>query len=69
MTLQASRRLSGRDVELLGHLAAGRSTRQVALAMSISTNTVRTRVRRVQGKLDVSGRDEVLRRGRELGIL
>ena len=54
--LLAHRRLGARDVELLQHLAAGRSTAQIARAMSISGNTVRTRVRRVQGKLSVGDR-------------
>ena len=64
----ATTRLSARDLELLGHLTAGKSTAQAAAAMSVSSNTVRTRLRRVQFKLDVAGRDQVVRRIRELGI-
>ncbi|MGY1606740.1 MULTISPECIES: response regulator transcription factor [unclassified Geodermatophilus] len=59
--------LSERDLETLRHLAAGRSTGQIAAAMSISTNTVRGRVRRLLGKLAVSDRDRVVDAARALG--
>ena len=61
--------LTGRDFEALRHLAAGRSTAAIAAAMSISTNTVRTRVRRLQNKLDAPARDQVVPRARVLGLL
>lgn len=60
--------LSHRDVELLKHLVAGKSTGQLATALSVSTNTVRTRLRRVERKLQATGRAQVVRRSRELGI-
>src|SRR6476661_6291171 len=40
--------LTGRDLEALQHLAAGRSTAAIAEAMSISTNTVRGHIHRLQ---------------------
>jgi DNA-binding CsgD family transcriptional regulator len=61
-------RLNDRDRELVRHLAQGRSTAQIAAAMSVSTNTARTRIRRVEGKLAVSGRHEVVRAARMHGI-
>lgn len=61
--------LSDRDRELLTHLAQGRSTAQIARAMSISTNTVRTRVRRVSGKLAVDGRHDVVAAARDLDLV
>ena len=60
--------LTVRDVELLGHLAAGRSTAQIAAAMSLTPNTVRTRIRRVTRKLAVSGREHAAQRARELRL-
>ena len=48
--------LRDRDVELLQHLAAGRSTAQISRAMGLSGNTVRTRIRRVEAKLDAGSR-------------
>jgi DNA-binding CsgD family transcriptional regulator len=61
--------LTDRDVELLAHLAAGRSTAQVAAAMAITTNTVRTRVRRLEGRLAVTGRAEAVRAARAMGLV
>ena len=60
--------LTARDVELLGHLAARRSMAQIAVAMSVTTNTARTRVRRVERKLGAAGRDQAARRARDLGL-
>jgi LuxR family maltose regulon positive regulatory protein len=57
--------LSERDVELLRHLKSGLSTGRTAAAMGLSTNTVRTRVRRLQRKLDVEHRDAVIRFAQE----
>jgi ATP/maltotriose-dependent transcriptional regulator MalT len=61
--------LTGRDLEALSHLAAGRSTAGIAAAMSISTNTVRTRIRRLQTVLGAPVRDQVVPRARTLGLL
>lgn len=61
--------LTRRDLEVLHHLAAGRSTAAIAAAMSVSTNTVRTRIHRLQNKLGGLGRDQVVPRARTLGLL
>ena len=61
--------LTERDLEALRHLAAGRSTAGIAAAMSISTNTVRTRIHRLQNLLGASARDQVVPRARTLGVL
>jgi LuxR family maltose regulon positive regulatory protein len=58
--------LSPREQETLRHLAEGRSTAQIAAAMSLSTNTVRTHIRSIGHKLAVTHRDEVLRRARSM---
>src|SRR3954462_13040395 len=44
--------LTARDRELFGHLSDGRSQREVSIAMGISINTVRGRIRRLLCKLD-----------------
>ena len=62
-------RLNDRDRELVRHLAAGRSTAQIAAAMSVSSNTARTRIRRVSGKLSVAGRQEIVAAARVLGLV
>jgi DNA-binding CsgD family transcriptional regulator len=61
--------LNSRDLEVLSGLARGRSTAQIASSLSVSRNTARTRIRRVQGKLDVEGRSAAVRAAQGLGIL
>jgi DNA-binding CsgD family transcriptional regulator len=63
------RALNDRDRELVRHLADGRSTAQIAAAMSVSSNTARTRIRRVEGKLAVNGRHAVVGAARSLGLV
>jgi LuxR family transcriptional regulator, maltose regulon positive regulatory protein len=65
----AAPRLSERQREMLGHLAVGRSTKQIAAAMSISINTVRGHGRSLLVKFGVDGRHEAVRRARELEML
>jgi DNA-binding CsgD family transcriptional regulator len=61
--------LNLRDLEVLDRLAEGASTAGVAAALSISGNTARTRIRRVQRKLDVPDRSAAVRAARDLGVL
>ena len=61
--------LSARELDALRLLGAGRSTAQIAAAMSISTNTARTRIRHLQAKLGVTNRQQVVPRARDLGLL
>lgn len=61
--------LSARDLELLHHLAAGESAGQAATAMRVSRNTLRTRLRRVQGKVGAVDRQHIVHRSRELGLV
>ena len=61
--------LTDRDVELLRYMAEGRSTSQIAAAMSVTSNTARTRIRRVQGKLAAPGRGQVVAAARERGVI
>jgi DNA-binding CsgD family transcriptional regulator len=52
--------LTDRDRELLGHLTEERSQRQISVAMDISINTVRGRIRRLLRKLDIATGDDGL---------
>ncbi|WP_409331250.1 response regulator transcription factor [Trujillonella humicola] len=61
--------LSARELDALRLLAEGRSTAQVAAAMSISRNTARARIHHLRTKLDVSSRQQVVPRARDLGLL
>jgi ATP/maltotriose-dependent transcriptional regulator MalT len=48
--------LSSREVEVLGHLARGRSNREIATVLGISERTVDRHVSNIYTKLDVSSR-------------
>ena len=63
-----SANLTERDVVLLRCLGAGDSTAQIAAALSVSGNTARTRIRRVQRKLGVSTRGQLASAGRALDL-
>lgn len=62
-------RLTARDRQVLAHLAEGRSTAGIAAALSVTGNTARTRIRRVERKLDVRDRAAAVRAARELGVV
>jgi LuxR family maltose regulon positive regulatory protein len=61
--------LTEKELEVLGHLAELLSTDEIATAMFVSVNTVRTHVRNILRKLSASRRNEAVRRARELGLL
>jgi LuxR family maltose regulon positive regulatory protein len=61
--------LTEKEREVLGHLAELLSTEEIAAAMFVSVNTVRTHVRSILRKLSASRRNEAVRRAREVGIL
>jgi LuxR family maltose regulon positive regulatory protein len=61
--------LSPRELEVLQHLAGMLSTPEVAAALFVSVNTVRTHVRSILRKLGVSRRNDAVRRARELHLL
>jgi DNA-binding CsgD family transcriptional regulator len=56
-------------VQLLRYLAEGRSTSQIAAALSVTSNTARTRIHRVQGKLAASGRRQAVEAARGRGVI
>lgn len=61
--------LSERELEVLRHLSALLSTEEIAAEMFISVNTVKTHVRKILGKLDVSKRNDAVRRAWELNLV
>ncbi|MGY1712551.1 LuxR C-terminal-related transcriptional regulator [Geodermatophilus sp. SYSU D00758] len=65
----AAAALNSRDLEVLRCLGQGRSTTQIASTLSVSRNTARTRIRRVQAKLAVDGRAAAVQAARDLGVL
>ncbi|MFB6979430.1 LuxR C-terminal-related transcriptional regulator [Streptomyces scopuliridis] len=61
--------LSGREREVLAHLEQMMSTDEIATALHLSVNTVKTHLRGLYRKLCVSRRREAVERGRELRLL
>lgn len=65
----SSKILSKREQEVLNHLAVGETTSQIAAALFISENTVKTHVRRILKKLNVANRTEAVARAAALGLI
>ncbi|WP_152229806.1 LuxR C-terminal-related transcriptional regulator [Georgenia ruanii] len=61
--------LTPKELEVLGHLAGLLTTEEIAGAMFVSVNTVRTHVRNILRKLTVSRRNEAVRRARALHLI
>lgn len=61
--------LTSKEAEVLGYLAELYSTEEIASAMFVSVNTVRTHIRSVLRKLGVKRRNAAVRRARHLGVL
>jgi ATP/maltotriose-dependent transcriptional regulator MalT len=62
-------RISDREFQALELLAAGRSNNEIASALGVSPNTVKTRVARLYSNLEVTQRTEAILSTRELGML
>ncbi len=61
--------ISPRELAVLRELAAGRSNKEIARALDVSPNTVKTHVSRLFEKLDARRRTDAINRARELGIV
>jgi LuxR family maltose regulon positive regulatory protein len=61
--------LSAKELEVLNHLAELLTTEEIAAAMYISVNTVKTHIRSILRKLAVSRRNLAVRRAQQLGIV
>jgi LuxR family maltose regulon positive regulatory protein len=61
--------LSERELELLRLIAEGLTNQEIAEALTVSLNTVKTHVRSIFGKLDVRNRTEATARAHELGLI
>jgi len=60
--------LTPRERQVLEHLSAGRSTREIAALMSISVPTVRSHIERILHKLHAHSRLEAVAVSRRLGL-
>ena len=60
--------LSERELEVLRYLNGPLSTPEIAEQMMVSTNTVRTHIKNIYGKLGVHGRSAAVHQARQLGL-
>lgn len=61
--------ISPRELAVLHELAAGQSNKEIAAALGVSPNTVKTHVARLFEKLDATRRTDAINTARQLGIL
>ncbi|HLN62272.1 MAG TPA: LuxR C-terminal-related transcriptional regulator, partial [Symbiobacteriaceae bacterium] len=61
--------LTQREADVLRLLAAGRSNKEIAAALIIGEETVKTHVARILRKLDATTRTEAAARGKALGLI
>ncbi|UCC63220.1 MAG: tetratricopeptide repeat protein, partial [Anaerolineae bacterium] len=61
--------LTGRELEILRLIAAGRSNPEIAELLYLSLNTVKWHAKNLYGKLQVSNRIEAVARAQEFGLL
>jgi LuxR family maltose regulon positive regulatory protein len=61
--------LSQRELEVLHHIALGRTNQEIARQLIVSRGTVKAHTASIYRKLDVANRTEAVARARQLGIL
>jgi DNA-binding CsgD family transcriptional regulator len=61
--------LSPRECEILALLASGKSNREMADALNISPNTVKTHIARIYEKLEVQRRVQAIEKARFLALI
>lgn len=66
---QQSLGISAREMAVLHEIAAGRSTKEIAAALHVSPNTVKTHVARLFEKLGAKRRADAVIKARALGLV
>lgn len=61
--------ITPREMDILEHIASGKSTREIAAALFVSENTVKTHCSRLFDKLNVGRRTQAIAEGKRLGII
>ncbi len=61
--------LTGRELEVLRLIAAGKSNQRIAHDLVVALDTVKKHVTHVLGKLGAANRTEAVARARELGLI
>ena len=66
---QSALGISAREKDVLDLLAEGLSNKEIARALGVSPNTVKTHVGRLLDKLDARRRTEAIQKARQLGLV
>lgn len=61
--------LTPRECEILDHLAKGASNKEIARALGVSPNTIKTQVASLFAKLEVNGRGKAVDAARALALI
>ena len=61
--------ITPRELEILGLIASGMSTREIAGALFVSENTVKTHASRLFDKLNANRRTQAVQVGKALGLI
>jgi DNA-binding CsgD family transcriptional regulator len=61
--------ITPRELDILDHIASGKSTREIAAALFVSENTVKTHASRLFDKLNVNRRTQAVAEGKRLGLI
>ncbi|MHA7818859.1 MAG: LuxR C-terminal-related transcriptional regulator [Erythrobacter sp.] len=61
--------LTRRECEVLDHLAKGVSNKEIARALGVSPNTVKTHIANLYAKLGVTGRGKAVEAARSLALI
>jgi DNA-binding CsgD family transcriptional regulator len=61
--------LTPREYEILEHLALGSSNKEIARALDVSPNTIKTHISNLYLKLDVTGRGKAVEAARALALI
>jgi DNA-binding NarL/FixJ family response regulator len=64
-----SYKLTARELQILSHVAEGKSDKQIASELSISRLTVHSHVRRILEKMDSASRTEACVRALRAGLI
>ena len=65
----ASLGLTNQEMRVLDRLAAGQSNKEIAAALGLSPNTVKTHVANLYGKLEVKRRTQAVGKARDLSLI
>jgi len=61
--------LTTRELEIMKHLATGKTISSISGSLHVSMNTMKTHLRNIYKKLEVDGREKAVEKGRELFLI